>query len=187
MIVIKENGRIYIAQSTFIDAPDGQKDAYTMVENMPICRVPGSKTLIAAEGERAKPDMDRIRYKRITFPATLTVPGLHKVLPKIEAAVDELDGLEEGRLQTDLVFAKGDRAFFLHGGTAFKEVESLETIGWREVEFRYAMLLNGDRPILERIIAAYETVGRYAGINLFPVIVWDTATLKPIVVEEETK
>ncbi len=187
MIVIKENGVVYLAETAFAATRDGQADAGRLTENMPIGRIAGTRALVGGAGEYSAPDLDRTRYLRLPFPRELTVPSLHAIIPRITDSINKIGNLRKGRIMTDLVFAKGDRAFLFIDGRSFQEVESLETFGWRNVEYRYALGLCADLPPVERIRQANRLMEKYIGAKLFPMILWDTKTLAPRLLEEVEK
>ena len=185
MIIVRENGCVYIAESCFDATNYGQMEFGLKTENMPICRIPGTRALVAATGERWKPDLDRLRYRHLPFPKELSAHGLHKILPTVEEAIDGIGGLQNGAIKSELVFAKGGGGFILTGGKTLKEIESLETLGWKSTEYRYAMTLFSELPVVDRLWAAYKLVQQFSGTKLFPILLWDTKTMIPTILEED--
>ena len=185
MIILKENGRVYIAESVHLATKIGQSEAGLVEENMPVCRIPGTRALVAATGPHWRIDLDCLQYRTLRFPKTLDVPGLNKLLPEVMRRLDEVGSLKDGTVQSEMVFAKGDRAVLFLNGCALTEVNELETLGWKDGEHRYAMDVSRGLPPVERIRNAFKLMETFAGTILFPVVLWDTGTLKPTVIGRE--
>ena len=47
------------------------------------------------------------------------------------------------------------------------------------------MTLFSELPVVDRLWAAYKLVQQYSGTKLFPILLWDTKTMIPTILEED--
>lgn len=183
MLVIKENGRVYITESIYYYTSAGGAEQMLVPENMPIFKAVGSRTAIAGECLSA---LDQIRYVRLPFPKELSQKAMvDKIMPAVDSVLSDLNKDEEDGDVPSFLFAKGDRAFETICGDIVREIGTDEAFGWQNELFRYALACTTGMPLMQRLQSVYKTVGRILGEDLFPFIMTDTASLKIQVIEEE--
>ena len=183
MIIIKENNRVYVIESVYPLAFDGRADQMLVPENMPIFKAKASRAIIAGI-EPA--DLDPLRYTRLPFPKTLSQQSMvNNISPRV---ADILYGLgrddDDGEL-SPLVFAKDQNAFMRMSNGDILEIGSYAVIGGKDELHRYLLACTKGIPLEKRIQAVYKALGNIVGSYLFPVLMMDTVSLKPRIIEED--
>ena len=183
MIVIKENNRVYMFQSTYDYGEPSRWDQALIPDNMPIFKAARANVLIGGD---CVSDLEAIRYLRLPFPAELTAPKLtEKVLPIVKSALKALDRLDEDDNVSYMAFAKGDRAFMLTSNFALAEIEKEKAFGWQAERLRYALLATQGEPMIQRVKKIYQTVGKQLSINMFPLIMADSKSFQVKILQED--
>ena len=178
MIVLKHNGVVYVARSSWgISDIESKISGKPIPENVAIWHPSGKRDrLIAMDGIGRFTDM--VRYASV-FPKHLD--GKHLFLD----TYDKLSGMAaryglycKNSLPNDFVFAEGDRAFVLHADGAVYEIEDMHC------DSIYGSMLVGlydklgaDDP-RELIREAFRLQEVYSRSVMFPVVMMSTASGK---------
>lgn len=183
MLIIKEDNRVYLIESTYSYSSYGEQDQALIPENMPIFRVYKSKILIGGD---CIPDLEAIRYLHLPFPKELSAVNLlNKIVPHIKSVFEYLGRLNEDGDLSSIVFAKADKVFALTPNSAIREIFKEEAIGWQDDRLRYALAITEGMPLDERIQKIYKIVGKILGVNMFPLIMMDSKSFKLKIIEEK--
>ena len=183
MLIIKENNRIYMIESTYFYSEYARQDQALVEENMPVFKACKSKVLI---GGRSLPALEAIRYLHLPFSSELSENALvSKVVPRMRDVWEELGRLDEDGEIWEIAFADKDKVFVTSSNGAIREIAKEEAIGLQDDHLRYALAVTQELPFAERIQEIYKIVGRIMEINLFPIIVMDSVTFKLQIIEEK--
>ena len=184
MLILKENHRVYLVQSTYAYSLEGFPEPALVPENMPIFKAYQSKALI---GGTDIATLEALRYRRLPFPQEFTAVNLlRKTVPQIERALEELGRLDESdEIDGLLLLAKGEKAFMVLADFTVREIQKEEAVGWAEDRLRYALTLTDGMPLIPRARAAYKIVGEILGVNPFPLIMMDATGFALKIIEEE--
>lgn len=183
MLIIKENNRVYLIESTYSYSEYANQDQTLVPENMPIFKACKSKVLI---GGCCLRDLEAIRYLHLPMPKELSAVNLlNKTVPAIKNTLQELGRLDEDGDLSSIVFAKADKVFALTPNGAIREIFKEEAIGWQDDRLRYALAITEGMPLNERIQKIYKIVGKILGVNMFPLIMMDSTSFKLKIVEEK--
>lgn len=183
MIIIKENGRVYIIDSIYPFTFDGKADQMLVPENVPIFKATGSRAIIAGV-EQA--DLDPLRYVRLPFPKTLSQKSMvDKISPKVESILFGLGREDEDDELSPIIFAKDKQAFMRMPNGDILEIGSAEVVGVKDDYIRYFLACTKGMPVKKRVQAVYKALSNITGANLFPLFMMDTVSLKLTFVEEE--
>ena len=183
MLIIKEDNRVYLIESTYSYSSYGEQDQALISENMPIFRAYKSKILIGGD---CIPDLEAIRYLRLPLPKELSAVNLvSKTVPAIKSILQELGRLDKNSAMSNIVFAKADKVLSLTPNSAIREIFKEEAIGWQDDRLRYALAITEGMPLDERIQKIYKIVGKILGVNMFPLIMMDSTSFKLKIIEEK--
>lgn len=183
MIILKENDRVYVAETIYPYFNDGRADQLLVPENMPIFRAKSTKVIIAG----TETSFDSLRYERLPFHKELSQETIvNTLMPKIKTILCNLGKDDEDGNIAPLVFAKDNKAFIAWPDGKVMEIETEYVIGAAHEDLcRYSLACTKGMPLKRRLQVVYQTVGKLAGVNLFPLIMMDTKSLKVQVIEEE--
>lgn len=183
MIIIKDNKRVYMIESTYTYGECSRWDQALLPDNMPLFKAVKSNVLI---GGNSFCELEAIRYLRLPFPSTLNAPELtEKVLPKIKGAMKECDRLDEDGEIAYMAFAKGEKAFILTNNFLLAEVQTEKAFGWQAERLRYALATTQGQPLMQRVKNIYRSVSRLLKVDLFPLIMMDTKSFQISIIKED--
>lgn len=190
MMVIKENGYVYIATDAWLRLCAGHADAewYLNEENAPLCKIPNDDNIVAALiGPNASFLCDLLRYEPDSIRGELT---LEKLI--LETAPDLRDFLKDcgklsktGSMRANIVFAQKDRAFIMTDNFHCSEVEDCEAFGRSENTLNAALYFSKGLPPEERFCACAKTLDEITGSNPFALYAINTQTCKPYLIERK--
>lgn len=185
MLIIKENDRVYVVESTYEISAYGRIEQCMLTENIPMFKAKGSNTIIAADSSIK---VDDLRYVRLPVPKELNLTELkNKTMPRIKDIWRSMGRDDEDGEFPEIVFAQGNRAFLFKYGDVIVEVIDEEAMGMFDTTLRYALKLTRGLPILERLQKVYKSIENLSGEKMFPLFMIDTVSKKVKMVKESKR
>lgn len=196
MVVIKGNGKIYLAESYGNMEEISPKSFASNPENWNIMRAYYSDTdkKISKKKQRRtvmveaiNHQADALRYAEI-FPSTLNEKSLlNHTYPALIEAFKPYEALCDENVHTRVVLAEGDKAFVISENGAIEEIEEIyPTIPGYDmgaVGIYYAYKDECDTISIIRKI--YEGAELYRGVKCFPVVIMTTGDDEPVILYKE--
>ena len=190
MMIIKENGCVYIAQRAWTCILQGHADNEwpLLEENACLWKVPNEDDIIVAlEGKNSFFISDLMRYEPDLIRGELTLDKLVlEFIPDLKDILTEYGKLnKKENMKTQIVFAQKDRAFVITGTFNCNEVEEFETVG-RFADISSSALYHGKGLASEeRFRFSARTLEQITGANEFPLLAINTKTCKPYLIQRK--
>ena len=190
MMIVKDNGYVYIAKYSWLSLCSGHSDTEwcLLEENVSMWKVPNEDDIIVAlTGSNASFISDALRYEPDFVRGELSLDKIIlEVIPELKELLKACGKLSEnGRMRTSLVLAQKDRAYVVTGNFNCYEVEGDDAVGSDKNFQRATLFMCKDLSPNERFRFSAKARGKAIQSNEFPLYVIDTKTCKPYLLRED--
>ena len=190
MMIVKENGHIYMAKIALIHLCAGHSDVEWCLneENSNVCRLPNDDNIIVAlDGPNASFISDLLRYEPDFIRGEVTIEKLIlEVAPALKDFLQDCGKLDKkGSMGADIAIAQKDRAFIITDNFHCNEVEEFDAIGRNENTLNTTLYLSKGLSPEERFCYSAKTLEKLLSYDRLPLIAINTETCKPYFIERK--